>query len=456
LAAFAAVGTYAGAALLAVLAFAGVARAEESTPDVAAAPGDLTTRVVPVEALLADPARLVDWVSTRHPDVLAANARVVQAEAAVGQSRVIPNPSLQGGVGGLTVGNRNPRTIPYGDTINWSVGLSETIELGKRGPRARAAELRREASRAGARGVLADRLADARDAMARVVYLMERHRVFDERLRSSRNVAALERVRLEHGDISGIDQDRLELDVTTVVRAAADNEADLEAARAECATLLVGVCDIGAATMSSIDVAVPVQDAYAGLESIVRARPDVQEARLTSSAAKTDAVLFRRQSIPDPTVGVQYTHDYLTYAGNEPNTFGATVAIPLPFFDHGQHLARQAEGVAAEYGYAARALETRALVDARSLLARRNVLQQKLATLTTDAIPRADSVLKSSDEAYHRGQLSLTDLLLVRREHASLLLDALDTRYDLFTVRNTLYRTLSLGVPKAPTNNGER
>jgi outer membrane protein TolC len=64
--------------------------------------------------------------------------------------------------------------------------------------------------------------------------------------------------------------------------------------------------------------------------------------------------------------------------------------------------------------------------------------------------------LKSSDEAYHRGQLSLTDLLLVRREHASLLLDALDTRYDLFTVRNTLYRTLSLGVPQSAPAKAER
>jgi outer membrane protein TolC len=112
--------------------------------------------------------------------------------------------------------------------------------------------------------------------------------------------------------------------------------------------------------------------------------------------------------------------------------------------------------VAAEYGYAARGLESRALVDARALLARRDVLREKLLTLTTDAIPRADAVLKSSDEAYHRGQLSLTDLLLVRREHASLLLDAVDTRYDLFTVRNTLYRTLSLGVPQSAPVKAER
>jgi cobalt-zinc-cadmium efflux system outer membrane protein len=388
--------------------------------------------------------------------VLAANARVMQAEAGVDQSRVIPNPTLQGGVGGLTVGTRSPNTLSYGETINWSVGLTETIELGKRGPRAQAAELRRDASRADARAVLADRLADAREAMARVIYLTERHRVLDERLKSAQNVAALEHVRLDRGDISGIDQDRLELDVTAVLRASADNQAELEAARADCSALLLGTCSAGEATMSAIDASTPVQESYPSLEAIVRARPDIQAARLSSSAAKSDALLYNRQAIPDPTLGVAYTRDYFQAAGSQPHTISATVAIPLPLFDHGQHLARRAEGVAAEYGYAARGLESRALYDAHALLARRDVLREKLSTLTTNAIPRAVAVLKSSDEAYHRGQLSLTDLLLVRREHASLLLDALDTRYDLFTVRNTLYRTLSLGVPQNASAKTEK
>jgi cobalt-zinc-cadmium efflux system outer membrane protein len=442
-----------GVLLLLATATASAARAAQSEAD---PPSDLATSVVPIETLLRDPARLAEWVQTRHPDVKAATARITQAEAAVDQSRVIPNPTLQGGVGGLTLGTRNPSTLSYGDTINWSVGVTETIEIGKRGPRAHAAELRRDASRADARQVLADRLADARDAMARVVYLTERRRILDERLKSARNVAALEHVRLERGDISGIDQDRLELDVTAVVRAAADNQAELEAARADCGALLVGQCSVGETTIEAIDGSAPVQESYPTLEAIVRARPDIQAARLTSSAAQAEAVYHRRQSIPDPTVGVAYTRDYLVPNGNQPHTLAATVSIPLPFFDHGQHLARQAEGVAAEYGYVARGLESRALVDARALLARRDVLREKLSTLTTDAIPRADAVLKSSDEAYHRGQLSLTDLLLVRREHASLLLDAVDTRYDLFTVRNALYRTLSLGVPQSAPAKAQR
>jgi cobalt-zinc-cadmium efflux system outer membrane protein len=285
-----------------------------------------------------------------------------------------------------------------------------------------------------------------------VVYIRERQRVLEERLKSARNVVALEQVRLTHGDISGIDHDRLELEEAAVARELADSQVDFEGALADCSALLLGSCLPGEVTMDVVDASAPIGVAVPRVDALVQARPDVQAALLGSAAARSDATLYRRQAIPDPTLGLAYTRDYLTTAGNQPNTLTASVSMPLPLFDHGQHLARQADAQALELGFAARALEYRALSDARALLARGEVLRAKLATLTTFSIPKANAVLASSDDAYHHGQLSLTDLLLVRREHASLLLAAIDTRYELFGVRNTLHRTLGLGSPaSAPT-----
>jgi cobalt-zinc-cadmium efflux system outer membrane protein len=440
-------GGFAG--LLAAAAFVtGIARAAEPP----SGRPEYAVGAVPMAELLTHPENLAAWLSSRHPDIAAAAARVQQAEAAVGQSRVIPNPTLGLSVGNLTLGARNPSTLPYGDTLNFGIGVSETIELGKRGPRGRAADLRRDAARASARDAVALKLADARDALAHVVYVEARKQVLEERLRSAENVVALEKVRLEHGDISGIDHDRLQLDAAAAARALAENDADIESAMADCSALLLGVCSPVDATMETVDAAVPIPPGLDGVDTLVRGRPDVQAARFARSAAETDAILYRRQAIPDPTVGVTYTRDYLTAAGNQPNSLMASVSMPLPLFDHGQYLARQADGVATELGFQARALETRAMADARALLARDRVLRAKLATIVDNALPKANAVLKSSDDAYHHGQLSLTDLLIVRREHASLLLDAIDTRYELFTVRNTLHRTLGLGAPKiAPT-----
>jgi cobalt-zinc-cadmium efflux system outer membrane protein len=415
-------------------------------------PLDTAAPHVPTRRLLADTDALAKWLYARNPDLGAARARVDQAEAGLSQSRVYPNPTLVASVSG----SPNPSAVApgapdvtFGDTVNYSVGLAETVEIGKRGPRARAAELRRNSARAATQGVLADHLADARDALARVVYLAERSRVLEERLRSARRVAELERVRLEHGDISGIDQDRLELDASAVARVFADNRVDLESAIADCAALLLGSCWPIDADMGAVDGAAPTPETLPNVGSMIRSRPDIRAALLASAAAKTDAVYFRRYAIPDPTVGLAYARDFYTLAGNQAHMLTASVSLPLALFDHGQHLARAAEGQAAELGMQARSLETRAEAAARSLFSRRNILRDKLETLTKLAVPRADAVLKSSEDAYHRGQLSLTDLLLVRREHASLLLDAIDTRYELFSVRNTLHRTLGLGVSEA-------
>lgn len=437
--------------LTGLLASTRPAAADDGTTGIAR-PQDSSSEHVPTRRLLADSNALAKWLYARNPDLGAAKARVDQAEAGLSQSRVIPNPTLFVAVSG----SPNPSaTTPggpdatFGDTVNYSIGLSETVEIGKRGPRARAAELRRNSARASTQDVLADHLADARDALARVVYLAERSRVLEERLRSARHVAELEHFRLEHGDISGIDQDRLELDASAVARGYADNRVDLESAIADCAALLLGSCWPIDADMGAVDSAAPAPETPSNVESMIRARPDIRAALLASAAAKTDAVYFRRYAIPDPTIGVAYARDFYTLAGNQAHMLTASVSLPLALFDHGQHLAKSAEGQAAELGMQARSLEARAEAAARSLFARRNILRDKLETLTKLAVPRADAVLKSSEDAYHRGQLSLTDLLLVRREHASLLLDALDTRYELFSVRNTLHRTLGLGVSEA-------
>lgn len=416
---------------------------------------DRSGTVVPVRTLLASSDELSGWVSRRHPDVAAARARIQQAEAGVSQARALLNPVLGVTVGGILVGPSNPSGLRTGDTMNVTVGLSETFELGKRGPRARAASLRRDASRASHLDVLADHVGDARDALARVVYFTERQRVLEERLKSAQDVANLATVRLQHGDISGIDQDRLRLESTVVSRELSDNSGEREAALADCAALLFGNCVPSDADMDAVDAAAPLPEKLPSFDDLVQKRPDLRAVRLSSAAASEDAVYYRRRAIPDPTVGVNYTRDFLVAAGNQPHTLAASVGIPLPFFDHGQHLARQSESEAAALTQSANAIQYRALTEARALLVRKAVLESKLRSLTESALPLSTGVLKSSEDAYRHGQLSLTDLLLVRREHASLLLDNLDTRYELFAIRNTLYRTLGLSAAfgSAPVSN---
>ena len=86
--------------------------------------------------------------------------------------------------------------------------------------------------------------------------------------------------------------------------------------------------------------------------------------------------------------------------------------------------------------------EARGQVEA--LLAIRRTLDATLATLAADALPKAAQIIATTRRAFDLGQTRLADLLLVERTHRELLLEVLDTRFQLFEVRAQLRQVLGL------------
>jgi cobalt-zinc-cadmium efflux system outer membrane protein len=410
----------------------------------AAAPS-ATAAAAPIATLLADPASLVAWLKRMNPDVKAAAARVQQAGAQVGASRMWQNPTLNVGLNNITVGHYDPPApgVSRSDTVNYSVGLSQTIELGKRGPRVQAAKLRRDASSEEYRNTLLGLVSDARAAMTKVAYLGARQHILEDGLVSAQSMADLTKIRLDRGDVSGVDQDRLLLDVERVQRDVADNQSDLEDALADCEALLFAPCQVDAATLDTAEKSAG-QSSYDDVDAAIAGRPDLRALRLQQQAAVADATMHRRSAIPDPTLGVTYTRDYYVASGNQPYTVGVSASIPLPFFDHGQYQAIEADHRAEELTATLQSTQRHAASDARSLVIRRRILLSKLDNIQRAALPRSKNVVDSTTVAYQRGQISLTDLLIARREHASLLLEEADTRFALFNIENDLRRALGI------------
>ncbi|MFO0758804.1 MAG: TolC family protein [Byssovorax sp.] len=400
------------------------------------------SRAAPVGALLRDPAALGEWVAQHHGEVLAAGSRVAQAQADAGTSRLVPNPTLDAALGGINVGPRNPTSLGFGDSLNFGLGVTQTIEIGKRGPRIEAADIRVEGAKKAMQGTLADRVAEARLALGRIAYLKTRLAVIEDGLASARKGAELEKSRLEHGGLSGNDYDRLLLDVISLETDVARARSELDGAAAACQGALFGPCDVQASDIADLDAAAPLPPSMTTDD--LAHRPDIEAVRLEGQAAEQDAVLARRRAIPDPSVRLGYFRDNLTFAGNQANTLSVGVTIPLPVFDRGQHDAAKALARSAEQRHTADAMVTGADAALRALKTRRAFLESTLATLATTAIPKSESVLDTTQKAFTQGQVSLTDLLLARRSHLSLILTQLDLRFDFFTVRNELRRTLGL------------
>ncbi len=412
--------------------------------------GGAAAETARVDLLLKDPSQLASWLESHSADVLAAAARVGQARADLAQSRLLPNPSLNATLNDVTVGATNPPGLRFDEVAIFGVTLSETVEIGKRGPRRHSAELRLAASQESYRDALSDALGQARAALARVAYLRSRQAALEENLVDARQILDLQRTRLENGDISGNDYDRLLLDTTILESDVAQNRSEYRGAVQTCAALLYAPCDDHEADLAAVEAAAEVPSLLATWEQDIERRPDLRALDLEEQSARQDAIAADRRKIPDPSLSLGYTRDKLVISGDQPRTLSFGVSMPVPLFDRGQHEAARARLRADELRQSAGATLARARANVATLTERRQTIEHILGELQGQALARSKGVLDSTLAAVNRGQLSMTDLLLARRTHADLTLKVMDLQFGAFSARNELRQALGLDVEAIP------
>jgi cobalt-zinc-cadmium efflux system outer membrane protein len=398
--------------------------------------------------LLEDAPGLLRWLAEHNAEVAAARARVRGMEAALDQSQVYPDPSLELGVGGINVGKPNPPDLPAGDSQNYSATVHETFEIGKRGPRIEAARLRVESERRKFTSLVGEKARQAREALGRELYLRSKIVVMQENLDAARQMLELEHKRLDQGDMSGNDFDRLTLDTTLLELELPRTRAEHEAALADVRAILGPESTPSSRGMEALSSAASVPETF-DLEPAIEGRADHAAISFEMQASEQDAKLARRRAVPDPILGLEYTHDRLTEAGNQPDTLEVTLGINLPLFDRGQHDARRADERHAELAESLRESIRQSQADATELIEKRKALVGIIERVQKEAIPRSSAVLDASTTAYHRGQLSLTDVLLARRTHTDLVLKEMDLELEAFGVRNDLRRVLGIDAELA-------
>jgi cobalt-zinc-cadmium efflux system outer membrane protein len=396
----------------------------------------------PAAQLLQDDHALARWVLAHSEDVAAAAAEVMGARAAHRGSRLFPNPMVDVAVGNLELGKTMGVHHTPGETLYYGVGLSELVELGKREPRIAAAQLHARAAQGRLSATLGERVAVARQAMARLIYAQARAEALDTSLSQARGVADVAKGRLDHAALSGVDYDRLLIDLAGIQTESAHAHADAESASADCRAALLAPCDLAGVSVETLNATTPVPAEWG--EAQLTERADVKALRTEGDAALREADLAAARAIPDLTFRLGYTHDSFTSAGNLSNTLALSIAAPLPFFDYGQHAKAEALARATQYSRLAGGTVTRARSDASSLYTRKRAVEGVLNTLELDALPRANGVLAAEEQGLREGQLDITDLLLVRREAIGLRLQALELRFELFTIRNELRHVLGL------------
>ncbi len=405
---------------------------------------------VKVYELLADPAALAAWLRDRDPHVDAARARVAGAYATSQQARVIPNPQLEFGASDFVIGKTTKDDsgvdahLGVAQTTIFTVGVTELVELGKRRPRREAADLRVHEAQELAVASIGDRLSDATATLGKLAYVVARRDVVQQQLEAATKLRDNEKIRLDKQDLSAVEYARIELDTQALELQLGRAQADLIGATAACSAALLAPCAAAGLDARALDVGAPLPAQLPEPKGAITDRAERRASALEVKALGEDAELASHRKIPDLTLGIGYTLDNLVISGDQHQSLAFTVGIPLPLFDRGDHDAQAARSNARALELEDRAIvrEAGGVLDA--LLAQRAMLTTNLGRLETEAVPKSTQIIQQTQRAFDLGQARLADLIQVQRAHRDLLLEVLDTRFELFNTRAQLRHVLGL------------
>lgn len=412
------------ACLFACLSLAGAGRARA-----AVAPG-----LTPDD--YGDDARLAAAVWARSPEVIDARQQSMVAASEETRAHLLPNPQLDLAWGTIPVGPTTPRDLddPLGNVPNYSAGLSELIELGKRGPRQAATGAEREAAGWRAVAVFADRYFQLLAAIAKIATAEERAAMLDRQVGESERLLQLEQARAAKGEIAKMQAARAEGEHMRLAAQRDGARSDLEEARAACAELVAEPCspfggEDAARAFLVAGAGAPLPAAWS--DAIAARRPDLAALAAAERAADERLALARHQAIPDVTVRLGYTYDTFVASGAQRQSLGVGMQLPLPVADHGQADEAKASATLVSARRARDALDAAGRAALAAAIQRRALIADRLARLDT-ALANADALRTTMSGAAREGGASEVDVLLARRRYQEVLLDRTQLDYDAY------------------------
>lgn len=406
-------------ALVALLVFSGLARAQEPSPE-------------PKRPLSL--ASAVALALSQNPTLAAYNYDVRAVEARRIRAGYRPNPTI-----GLEVENIPGSGSRSGaDTAETTLRLSQVIELGGKRTR-RLAEAR-----------LSGNLAAWDYETRRLDVLAETTRRFIEVVAAQERLTlASEALKLAKAELDAV-AERVQAARTSVVE---QKKAEISVARAEIErehtdhTLLSARKALAASWGNEAPVFTNARaeffvtgrtESFGSLMARIGTNPDLARFATEARIREAQLALARTGAVPDVTVsaGIRQFADENEWAG----VFG--VSVPLPFFDRGQadiYEALQMQGKTEALGRAIRvALATRLFGIYQELL--HSVTE--LNVMAKEILPAANEVLKETEEGYRLGRFSYLELADARRSLIELRRQNIETALTYHTSRVEIDRII--------------
>lgn len=362
----------------------------------------------------------LELAEQRHPQLAEARALVDASLAQAEQAGTLPNPEIVVRAEQLPVEREGSNQREY------VAGVSQQVPLGGRLNKARQAELLEAEVRK--RGLDRTRRELRRRVHAAFATALYQSRAFELQRQNAtgyEKAAAITKARVGAGDLVPEELARVELELAKA-RAELRRSESLRGQSLLELTAATGVTQWKPVTLVGNLEETFELPAVEELLAQLSAHPESLEAEARIRSARAQINLAKAERVPDVKVEALYHR----LEGTRENTIDVGLSIPLPLFNRNRGAIREAEAAAV-------AAEARAKTTAIELTTRLRTARLSLSTaleniraFKNDILPRADTILKTAEARYSAGDMSLADVLPVRREWANIQLAYLESLRD--------------------------
>lgn len=372
----------------------------------------------PLEGLTLEQA--LELADQRQPELAEAVAMVEAAEGRARQAGAFPNPEAILGAQQIPF-NRNAA-----NEQEYVAGIGQTIPLGSRLSKARTAEqLDREVRSRGLEVKRREIHRRVRSAFATALYQEQAYQAQTEIQQSTTKAVATTHARVEAGDALREDLARVEMELARarveLQRAESLREQALVALGSAMGDAGLAVKSLNGTLETTFEI--PTLEALA---ASLYAQPEsaLAEADIRARTARVD--LAQAERIPDVKVELLYHR----LQSSQENTFDVGLSIPLPLFNRNQGKLREARAEVAAAEARSRMTQNELTTRLRESYLQLTATLATSRTLKTEILPRSATVVKGAEARYAAGDISLAELLPVRREWAAARLSYLESLRD--------------------------
>jgi outer membrane protein, heavy metal efflux system len=359
----------------------------------------------------------------KNPSLLSAQQHVIATKASEVTAGLRQNPNLTLGGTDVTLAANNP-----GNPYSYSANLSRLFERGqKRRWRLDVAHSTTDITQSQYQDTERQTILSVKQAFTQMLAAKAGLKIADDNLSGYRKSVDLSKQRLDAGDISATDYDRIELQL-------AEFEADYDSAHlnleqsADQLKMLLGM-DTPAGAFDITGTLDPPETALTMVEVEQRAlaeRPDYRAAQQSLRLAEANVKLAEAYGTTDPTLGGEYDR-----SGND-NSAGFQVNLPLRIFDRNQGEKERTRYEAQSSRFAETAARNQVINDVDQAWAAYQTALTQSRRYNGRYLGLASRVRDNLEFSYRHGGSTLLDYLDALRDYRQTNLDALNANVQVW------------------------